>query len=110
LRLAEARDAHFDRARLLGAQLQNGHFEHASFRGADLTAAVFAGGKFDKADFTGASLRGAFIGGADLSGARGLTHEQLGDACADHATRLPRGFGDVRTCGYHGVVVFHRAQ
>jgi hypothetical protein len=31
------------------------------------------------------------IGGADLSQARNLTRDQIAEACADHATRLPSG-------------------
>ncbi|MFX9035064.1 pentapeptide repeat-containing protein, partial [Acinetobacter baumannii] len=46
----------------------------------------FAGASFHKAELTGADLKGA-----DLSGARGLTQDQIEDACTDGSTRLPGG-------------------
>ena len=37
------------------------------------------------------------VRGADLTGARGLTQAQVGRACGDASTRLPRGL-TARTC------------
>jgi len=52
---------------------------------------VLSGGSFDGADFRDADMRRTMIGGVDLSEARGLTQEQIDDACADSRTRLPAG-------------------
>ena len=72
-------------------------FSHASFRSADLTNAQLAGGTFDAADFRDADLERTALHGADLANARGLTQDQLDEACGDSRTRLPRGLS-VRSC------------
>lgn len=56
------------------------------------------GARFDGADFRDADLRRANISGVDLSSARGLTQDQLDEACGDGATRAPKGLV-VRACG-----------
>lgn len=62
-----------------------------------MSGAVFGDADFDGADFRSATLAGAIIAGADLSRARGLTQEQLDEACADGRTKAPPGL-TARTC------------
>ena len=79
----------FTSASLQGATLTGGRFGRASFRSASLAGARLGGGGFADADFRSAELDGADLRGVDLSEARGLTQDQLDDACTDGATRLP---------------------
>jgi hypothetical protein len=58
---------------------------------------VLSGGTFDGADFKDAEMHHAVIAGADLTHARGLTQEQVDEACSDSKTRLPSGL-TARTC------------
>jgi hypothetical protein len=57
---------------------------------------------FDGADFHEANLHDAFIMGADLSHAKGLTQDQLDEACADGRTRAPPGLV-AKSC--HGRII-----
>ena len=54
-------------------------------------AVPLTGARFDGADLREADLTQAVLAGADLSRARGLTQDQLDDACADGRTRVPPG-------------------
>ncbi|MGH7232948.1 MAG: pentapeptide repeat-containing protein, partial [Nitrospiraceae bacterium] len=49
-------------------------------------------------DLTGALLKGADLRGADLSTARGLTQEQVNEACVDEHTVLPQGLKKQEIC------------
>ena len=60
--------------------------------------ATLVGGNFDGADFKDAELHHAVIAGVDLSHARGLTQDQVDDACGDARTRLPKGL-TLHACG-----------
>ena len=55
-----------------------------NIRGWDLTDANLFGVNFKGADLTGATLKGA-----NLSKSKGLTQEQLDEACGDKKTKLP---------------------
>jgi uncharacterized protein YjbI with pentapeptide repeats len=96
LRQADLSAGVFSRSRFGRADLRdlNGYgavFTGADLRGADLTAATLVGAYLEGADLTGANLTGANLSGAEMHRARGLTRAQLGRACADAATTLPRG-------------------
>ena len=92
-----AAGADFSDAEITASNLSNGDFSGADFSDASLDGARLTGGRFHRADFSDASMRRTDIRGADLSGARGLTQDQVDEACADGSTRLP-GRLTVRTC------------
>ena len=96
-----AHGADFRDATLRGATLSAGRFEKASFRDSVLDAADLAGGNFDGADFRDASMQRTVLYGADLAHARGLTQDQLDEACADSRTRLPPGLTGKTCSGLH---------
>jgi len=48
------------------------------------------GANFAGADMAGADLSDADLSGANFASARGLTADQVGRACGDRRTRLPR--------------------
>jgi uncharacterized protein YjbI with pentapeptide repeats len=85
------RECRFTGAQLFGVNLSQGHFEGASFKDANLVGATLSGAVFTGADFRGASLIHASLAGADLSAAKGLTQDQLDQACSNAATRVPAG-------------------
>lgn len=93
--------ADFSFANLHGADLRGANLSGANFRGASLRCFIAhkkePAPQIDCADLEGASLRGARFEGADLEHVRGLTQEQLADACGDAATRLPEGLS-LLTC------------
>ena len=77
--------------------IRDSNFDNASFRAADLDNARLSGGSFNRTDFRDASLRRTDIRGLDLSRARGLTADQVEEACGDASTRLPGGL-TARNC------------
>ena len=84
------------RSRFVGADLRDanlygGLFGGTAFQRAKLDNASLVGANFDGANLTGASLLGANLSGAELNKAHGLSQAQLGGACGDGSTRLPRG-------------------
>jgi uncharacterized protein YjbI with pentapeptide repeats len=103
-----ARDAQFVGATLFGANLTQGHFEHASFKAANLVGANLAGASLVGTDFTGANFAHTNIASSDLSQARGLTQDQIDQACGGPSTRLPAGLV-AKTCkpGVGNVIVLH---
>jgi uncharacterized protein YjbI with pentapeptide repeats len=103
-----ARDAQFVGATLFGANLTQGHFERASFRTANLVGANLAGASLAGTDFTGANFAHTNIAASDLSQARGLTQDQIDQACGGPSTRLPAGLV-AKTCkpGAGNVIVLH---
>ena len=84
-----ASGANFASAEVTASNLSGGDFSNADFSNASLDGARLTGGSFSRADFSNASLRRTDIRGADLSGARGLTQDQISEACGDGSTRLP---------------------
>lgn len=112
------RGKNFTGARLRQADLSAGVFTHSRFahgdlrdlngygavftgadlRGTDLSAATLVGAYLQGADLTGATLSGANLSGAEMSKARGLNHAQLGRACGDASTTLPKGLS-LPPCG-----------
>jgi uncharacterized protein YjbI with pentapeptide repeats len=103
-----ARDAQFVGATLFGANLSQGHFERANFKSANLVGANLAGASVAGTDFTGANFAHANIAASDLSQAKGLTQDQIDQACGGPSTRLPAGLV-ARTCkpGVGNVIVLH---
>jgi len=101
----DARLANFNSASLTGVNLSGARLERASFRSAELAGVVFAGAALGGADFRDADMAGANLRGADLSGARGLTQDQIDEACTDSSTRLPQGLAG-HAC--HGTMIVRR--
>ena len=102
LRQADAQAAVLTHARLAHTDLRDLNaygavMTGADLRGADLTAATLVGAYLQGADLSGAILSGTNLSGAEMSRARGLTSRQLGAACGDAATTLPRGLS-VKAC------------
>lgn len=99
LGLADLRSPFLTRANFADARLHGADLRGAKLTGADFERAVlrcFALHKKDTPeiicpDLTGADLQGARLRAADLRYARGLTGEQLAQACGDEATALPDG-------------------
>jgi Pentapeptide repeats (9 copies) len=79
------------------ASLNNTGFEWADLTGADFSDATLHPANFRYATLTGAKFPGANLSGADLIETKGLTLEQLNDACGDAQTKLPEGFA-IRPC------------
>src|SRR5215472_1845123 len=102
-----ARQCRFDGANLFGVNLTQGRFDGASFRDAQLVGAILTGGVFTGADFRGAVLMHASLAGADLSGAKGLTQEQVGQACSAAGTRLPTGLVPKTCSGLPNFIIMH---
>ena len=93
-------------AHLAGADFSAANLERADLTGADLTRTMLGGSrlrhailsrarlsdaKLADADLTGARLEGTRLQGAELAQARGLTQEQLDQACGNQVTILPNG-------------------
>jgi uncharacterized protein YjbI with pentapeptide repeats len=87
----------FARADLRDVDAYAAVFTGASFAGANLTNANFVGAYLEGANFAGATLNGVNFSGAEMARARGLTQRQLGSACGDESTELPRGLR-IRPC------------
>ncbi len=90
---ASATQADFTQAKFHSAQLDHANFENAIF-----TSAEFKDAKFGHAYLDGASFEDADLSGADLSETRGLTQNQLDQACGSHSTKLPTGNKTLRIC------------
>ena len=72
----------------------------SSSTSASLIAANFEGAELADADFKDADLREALIMGVDLSHVRGLTQDQLDEACGDSRTKTPSGL-TAKSCHGH---------
>jgi len=83
--------ADFNRANAVLMCMSFANFTNATFRGTDLSAANLAHATVDGADFTGAVMDITSIKGTDLSRAKGLTQNQLDQACGDADTKAPAG-------------------
>jgi uncharacterized protein YjbI with pentapeptide repeats len=97
LSLATADRTNFGGADLSIAVLYGVRATGANFNRANLERAILVGGYFNGSNFSRANLNGANLSGAELSNARGLTQNQLNNACGDEATILPRGLV-IRRC------------
>ncbi len=91
-------------ASLLGAYMDGTDLSHANLEEADLREAIFIAAAFDQTNFSEARFSGArFYCSADgricndLTKARGLTLEQLSNACAESGTKFPSGW-KIREC------------
>lgn len=82
--------ANFGAARLHRASLNETNLTAARFDGADCSEANFQGANLQGASFSQATLTRANFRGVDLSGVSGLTTEQVGAACWDETTKLPK--------------------
>lgn len=91
LSLATMNGASFRNTDLSVSNLFGARFTGANFARANLERATLVGAYFGGADLSGAKLAGANLAGADLRSARGLTQDQLSEACGDASTRLPNG-------------------
>lgn len=89
--------ADFSHARLVLMCMSFADFRDASFRDADLAGANLAHAKLDDADLTGADLSITSFKGTDLTHVKGLTQQQLDQACGDAETKAPPGL-TVKTC------------
>ncbi len=92
LKAADLVGAHLERAVLGGAHLEGAHLRKAHLEGAILVGAHLEGANLAGAHMEGAKLMGARLEGANLSGVKGLTREQLAQACTDDKTILPDYF------------------
>ena len=79
------------RSELEDADLSDTDFENADLRGADMKDADLRRADFDHAWLARADLDHADLRGANLLDATGVTSKQLGRACLDETTILPRG-------------------
>ncbi len=80
------------------ADLHLANLKGADLRGAELREANLMGANLRDANIHNADLAGATLGNAELIGVRGLTQEQLDQACGNGDTRLPEGF-TISPCG-----------
>ncbi|MDO8055926.1 MAG: pentapeptide repeat-containing protein, partial [Candidatus Hermodarchaeota archaeon] len=78
-------------ANLKRANLRKADLQEADLKGANLEEASLANASLAFATVEEANLRGADISGAYLRTSKGLTQEQLDDACGDEKTDLPSG-------------------
>jgi uncharacterized protein YjbI with pentapeptide repeats len=83
--------AYLNDAVLAGVALLETTFVDASLRRANLTNSDLRGSNLTRADLHGANLLHADVRGAVLVDARGLTDEQLSQACGDDQTLLSPG-------------------
>jgi len=85
--------AHFDRAQLGGAHLERANFDYTSCQGAAFEGAYLKDASLNGTNFQGATLKGTHLEGVDLSSAIGLTWLQVILAHRDDKTKLPPGVG-----------------
>ncbi len=88
---AKLQEANLPFAQLEGADLIDANLQGANLNGANLQGAYLGGAKLQGADLNGANLQGA-----NLTEAKGLTREQLDEACGDDKTTLPDYLGDYK--------------
>jgi hypothetical protein len=107
LRGANLRRTNFQGANLYAAKLQGAWVDNANLQCVDLGAADLRWAYLEGTNLQGADLSDANLGEADLRAAnlqgaklldvRGLTQEQLNQACGDEKTMLPLGF-TIKAC------------
>ena len=90
----EGMQANLRRTDLQKAGLRNANLRGADLQGAKLQEADLRRAKLQGANLLGADLQGANLTGADLTKAKGLTREQLDEACGDDETNLPDDLAD----------------
>ena len=81
-------------ANLQGANLGDANLQEANLYSAGLQEARLGSANLQGADLYHADLQGANLTGADLTKAKGLTREQLDEACGDDETNLPDDLAD----------------
>jgi uncharacterized protein YjbI with pentapeptide repeats len=86
---AQLRGADLRYASAGSAFLARADLREANLRGADLRGANLQHANFAEASLAETKLEGTDLRNADLSQARGLTQQQLNQACVDGTTRLP---------------------
>jgi len=104
---ADLRETHLRQSNLLAAKLTRAQAMGSDFAGAylhsadltsvDLTNARLCNAVFGTANLRNARLAGANVSGANLANVRGLTSDQLLEACGDENTLLPANMG-VSSC------------
>jgi uncharacterized protein YjbI with pentapeptide repeats len=94
---ADLTDANLSNANLSGADLTDANLSNANLSNANLSGVDLTDANLSNANLSGADLSGGDLSGANLSGARGLTKEQLDNACGDASTKLPEGLA-LRAC------------
>jgi uncharacterized protein YjbI with pentapeptide repeats len=87
-----------ENANLFNADLDDAYLEGTSLKGADLGNAKLRDAVLKDADLSGAVLFDTDLSGADLSESKGLTDEQLKEACADRKPTLPGGMRVEKRC------------
>ncbi len=87
---ADLRKADLEKVNLAGRDLKGADLRFANLQEADLSRADFQGAKLQGAALFRANLKGANLSFADLRYAEGLTLVQLGGACGDMNTKLPK--------------------
>jgi uncharacterized protein YjbI with pentapeptide repeats len=100
---ADLSNANLIKADLSAAILRRASFygaglDEADLSGADLRGASLNGANLTDADLSGAKLNGTNLFKANLSGARGLTQQQLNQACGHPATKVPDGMKPPTPC------------
>jgi len=86
--------ANFSGAKLRGLSFTRSNLAHTNMQAADLRETEFDHVDFRGAQFGNAMLNNAvfdqvFLSGADLSRTRGLTQDQIDNACGNQNTKLP---------------------
>jgi hypothetical protein len=97
--------ANFDKANLDGARLHLAEMDHSTARNADFEYADLSGVDFEGTDLSGSNFSSALLDGAqfedsNLTNAKGITQEQLDQACANDRTLLPRGLKSPPRCAH----------
>jgi uncharacterized protein YjbI with pentapeptide repeats len=85
--------AKLTRAQAMGSDFAGAYLHSADLTGIDLTNARLCNAVFGSANLRNARLAGANISGANLANVRGLTSDQLLQACGDENTLLPANMG-----------------
>lgn len=93
LRQSNLLTAKLTRAQAMGSDFAGAYLHSADLTGIDLTNARLCNAVFGTANLRNARLAGANISGANLANVRGLTSDQLLEACGDENTLLPANMG-----------------
>jgi len=89
LRQSNLLAAKLTRAQAMGSDFAGAYLHSADLTGIDLTNARLCNAVFGTANLRNARLAGANVSGANLASVRGLTSDQLLEACGDENTLLP---------------------
>ena len=99
LSIANLSDADLSLANLSDADLSDAHLSGANLSDADLSGANLSGANLSDADLSRADLSGAGLSGASIASTnfdqvKGLSQEELDNACQDQNDRPPRNLPD----------------